>query len=62
MNITLHPDRALAKPTKLQLEENRSTSSKTQDLEKELKEKNLLIGKLRHEGRVIPLKIYPQYL
>lgn len=38
----------------LQLEEDRSTSSKTQDLEKELKEKNLLIGKLRHEGGSLP--------
>ena len=42
------------KPTQLHLEENRSTSSKTQDLEKELKEKNLLIGKLRHEGLPMP--------
>ena len=47
---------ARTKPTQLQLEENQSTSSKTQDLEKELKEKNLLIGKLRHEGKSLPLE------
>lgn len=34
----------------LQLEESSTNSTRTQQLEKEVKEKNLLIGKLRHEG------------
>ena len=34
----------------LQLEESSTNSTRTQELEKEVKEKNLLIGKLRHEG------------
>lgn len=34
----------------MQLEESSTNSSKTEQLEKEVKEKNLLIGKLRHEG------------
>lgn len=34
----------------LQLEENKSNASRTLELEQEVKEKNLLIGKLRHEG------------
>ncbi|KAF9450621.1 hypothetical protein P691DRAFT_455038 [Macrolepiota fuliginosa MF-IS2] len=37
----------------LQLEESQSSSSRTQQLEKELKEKNLLIGKLRHEAVIM---------
>ncbi|KAJ8502040.1 hypothetical protein ONZ45_g11901 [Pleurotus djamor] len=34
----------------LQLEETQTTSTRVQELEKEVKEKHLLIGKLRHEG------------
>ena len=34
----------------LQLDENKSSASRTSELEQEVKEKNLLIGKLRHEG------------
>ena len=34
----------------LQLQESSTSSSRTQELEKEVKEKQLLIGKLRHEG------------
>ncbi|XP_006463407.1 hypothetical protein AGABI2DRAFT_73535 [Agaricus bisporus var. bisporus H97] len=37
----------------LQLEESKSTTSRAQQLEKELKEKNLLIGKLRHEAVIM---------
>ncbi|KAF8273443.1 hypothetical protein EI94DRAFT_1769252 [Lactarius quietus] len=37
----------------LQLEENTTTSSRTQVLEQEVKEKSLLIGKLRHEAVII---------
>jgi len=37
----------------LQLEESQSSSSRTQQLEKEIKEKNLLIGKLRHEAVIM---------
>lgn len=37
----------------MQLEESSTNSSQTQHLEKELKEKNLFIGKLRHEGTII---------
>ena len=34
----------------LQLQESSTSNSRTQELEKEVKEKQLLIGKLRHEG------------
>ncbi|KAF5357234.1 hypothetical protein D9756_006642 [Leucocoprinus leucothites] len=37
----------------LQLEETQSTTSRALQLEKELKEKNLLIGKLRHEAVIM---------
>jgi len=37
----------------LQLEELSTNSSRTQELEKEVKEKNLLIGKLRHEAVIM---------
>ncbi|KAL0569020.1 hypothetical protein V5O48_012955 [Marasmius crinis-equi] len=37
----------------LTLEETRANSSRTQELEKEVKEKQLLIGKLRHEAVII---------
>ncbi|GLB42378.1 putative GRIP-related Arf-binding domain containing protein [Lyophyllum shimeji] len=37
----------------LKLEESRTNLSRTQELEKEVKEKNLLIGKLRHEAVII---------
>ncbi|KAI0090433.1 hypothetical protein BDY19DRAFT_940146 [Irpex rosettiformis] len=37
----------------MQLEESSTNSSKTQQLEKDLKEKNLLIGKLRHEAVIM---------
>jgi hypothetical protein len=38
----------------LQLQESTTDASRTQELEREVKEKNLLIGKLRHEG-LLPL-------
>ncbi|THH01466.1 hypothetical protein EW026_g1222 [Hermanssonia centrifuga] len=37
----------------LQLEESSTNSTRTQELEKEVKEKNLLIGKLRHEAVIM---------
>ncbi|OCH89314.1 hypothetical protein OBBRIDRAFT_794357 [Obba rivulosa] len=37
----------------LQLEESSTNTSRTQELEKEVKEKNLLIGKLRHEAVIM---------
>ncbi|KAF8155719.1 hypothetical protein B0H34DRAFT_714546 [Crassisporium funariophilum] len=37
----------------LQLEESQTNITRTQELEKEVKEKNLLIGKLRHEAVII---------
>lgn len=37
----------------LQLEESTSNSSRVQMLEKEVKEKELLIQKLRHEGALV---------
>ncbi|KAJ8518820.1 hypothetical protein ONZ45_g4144 [Pleurotus djamor] len=37
----------------LQLEETQTTSTRVQELEKEVKEKHLLIGKLRHEAVII---------
>ncbi|PSR99309.1 hypothetical protein PHLCEN_2v4168 [Hermanssonia centrifuga] len=39
--------------TQLQLEESATNSTRTQELEKEVKEKNLLIGKLRHEAVIM---------
>ncbi|RDB28051.1 hypothetical protein Hypma_002229 [Hypsizygus marmoreus] len=39
--------------SELALEESTTNSSRTQELEKEVKEKNLLIGKLRHETVII---------
>ncbi|KAF9788044.1 hypothetical protein BJ322DRAFT_1203429 [Thelephora terrestris] len=53
VTVSLADFKHRALTAELQLEENRSTSSKTQDLEKELKEKNLLIGKLRHEAVIM---------
>ncbi|KAG5641132.1 hypothetical protein DXG03_005946 [Asterophora parasitica] len=44
---------ALLTRRQLQLEESTTNSSRTQELEKEVKEKNLLIGKLRHEAVII---------
>ena len=46
--------------TQLQLDENKSNASRTSELEQEVKEKNLLIGKLRHEGvSSVSLLYYP---
>jgi hypothetical protein len=45
----------------LKLEETTSNTSRTQELEKEVKEKTLLIRKLRHEGMHsihIPLSLF----
>lgn len=39
----------------MQLEESNTSSSRTVELEKEVKEKNLLISKLRHEGAMLYL-------
>jgi len=39
-------------PTQLQLEESNTNITRTQELEKEVKEKTFLIGKLRHEGTI----------
>lgn len=39
-----------AHTAEMTLEETSTNSTRAQDLEKEVKEKNLLIGKLRHEG------------
>lgn len=41
----------------LQLQDSSTSNSRTQELEKEVKEKQLLIGKLRHEGAVISLHV-----
>lgn len=35
----------------MQLEENSANTSRTSELEKDVKEKDLLIGKLRHESK-----------
>ena len=46
-----HPSiRGIDSFSQLKLEESSTNSTRTQELEKEVKEKNLLIGKLRHEG------------
>ncbi|KAG6918604.1 hypothetical protein DXG01_013015 [Tephrocybe rancida] len=37
----------------LQMEESHTNSSRTQELEKDVKDKNLLIGKLRHEAVIL---------
>lgn len=36
--------------SQLQLQETQSSTSKAQELEQDLKEKNLLLGKLRHQS------------
>ena len=41
-----------AHTAEMKLDETHTDVTRTQDLEKEIKEKNLLIGKLRHEGTV----------
>lgn len=43
----------------LQLDESSTDSSRTEQLEKEVKEKNALIGKLRHEGQSTPYGMRP---
>ncbi|CCL98724.1 uncharacterized protein FIBRA_00729 [Fibroporia radiculosa] len=50
-SLAEYKHRALTAETKL--EELSSNSSRTQDLEREVKEKNLLIGKLRHEAVIM---------
>jgi hypothetical protein len=40
----------------LKLEETESNHTRLQELEKEVKEKNLLIGKLRHEGTIFSIE------
>ncbi|KAF8137419.1 hypothetical protein EV363DRAFT_1394964 [Boletus edulis] len=54
-NVTLslaeYKRRAL--DAELQLEENKSNASRTSELEQDVKEKNLLIGKLRHEAVIM---------
>ncbi|KAK7047397.1 hypothetical protein VNI00_006628 [Paramarasmius palmivorus] len=45
--------KARALNAELSLEESQTNNSRTQELEKEVKEKNLLIGKLRHEAVII---------
>ncbi|KAH6918117.1 hypothetical protein BKA70DRAFT_1456482 [Coprinopsis sp. MPI-PUGE-AT-0042] len=42
-----------AHTAEMKLEESNTDVTRTQELEKELKEKNLLIGKLRHEGVIM---------
>lgn len=37
----------------MQLEENSANTSRTAELEKDVKEKDLLIGKLRHESKLL---------
>ncbi|KAI0322865.1 hypothetical protein OF83DRAFT_1090971 [Amylostereum chailletii] len=55
----LHTTQSLAEfkhralQAELQLEESSTNTSRTHELEKEVKEKNLLIGKLRHEAVII---------
>ena len=46
-----------AKCSQLKLEENASNTSRTEELEKEVKEKTILINKLRHEGLSSPDQI-----
>ena len=51
VNLNLKATRSYSEMlSQLALEESSNNSSRTQELEKEVKEKNLLIGKLRHEG------------
>ncbi|EIW78319.1 hypothetical protein CONPUDRAFT_60673 [Coniophora puteana RWD-64-598 SS2] len=51
MSLAEFKQRALN--AEVRLEENTSNASRTQELEKDVKEKNLLIGKLRHEAVII---------
>ncbi|KAH7907664.1 hypothetical protein BJ138DRAFT_1159568 [Hygrophoropsis aurantiaca] len=53
VTISLAEYKRRALDAELQLDENNTNASRTQDLEKDVKEKNLLIGKLRHEAVII---------
>ncbi|THU80068.1 hypothetical protein K435DRAFT_696481 [Dendrothele bispora CBS 962.96] len=50
-SLAEYKSRALT--AELSLEESKTNTTRTQELEKEVKEKNLLIGKLRHEAVII---------
>ncbi|KAG9313479.1 hypothetical protein JVU11DRAFT_5804 [Chiua virens] len=53
LTLSLADYKRRALDAELQLEENKSNASRTSELEQEVKEKNLLIGKLRHEAVIM---------
>ncbi|KIJ61614.1 hypothetical protein HYDPIDRAFT_115780 [Hydnomerulius pinastri MD-312] len=53
VTLSLAEYKRRALDAELQLDDNKSNASRTLELEQELKEKNLLIGKLRHEAVII---------
>ncbi|KAI6124456.1 hypothetical protein EDD16DRAFT_1857568 [Pisolithus croceorrhizus] len=53
ITLSLAEYKRRALDAELQLEENKTSSSRSQDLEKELKEKNAIVGKLRHQNVIL---------
>ncbi|KAI6168354.1 hypothetical protein EDD17DRAFT_1527059 [Pisolithus thermaeus] len=53
VTLSLAEYKRRALDAELQLEENKTSSSRSQDLEKELKEKNAIVGKLRHQNVIL---------
>ncbi|KAI9567458.1 hypothetical protein HD554DRAFT_2023606 [Boletus coccyginus] len=53
VTVSLAEYKRRALDAELQLEENKSNASRTSELEQEVKEKNLLMGKLRHEAVIM---------
>ncbi|KAH7928595.1 hypothetical protein BV22DRAFT_1192684 [Leucogyrophana mollusca] len=53
VTISLAEYKRRALDAEVLLDESKTNASRTQDLEKDVKEKNLLIGKLRHEAVII---------
>ncbi|KAF9225899.1 hypothetical protein BS17DRAFT_777840 [Gyrodon lividus] len=53
VTLSLAEYKRRALDAELQLDENKTNASRTSELEQELKEKNLLIGKLRHEAVIM---------
>ncbi|KIK21285.1 hypothetical protein PISMIDRAFT_681520 [Pisolithus microcarpus 441] len=53
VTLSLAEYKRRALDAELQLEESKTSSSRTQDLEKELKEKNAIVGKLRHQNVIL---------
>ncbi|KAI6019966.1 hypothetical protein F5J12DRAFT_814450 [Pisolithus orientalis] len=53
VTLSLAEYKRRALDAELQLEETKTSSSRTQELERELKEKNAIVGKLRHQNVIL---------